>query len=102
MKTEFEEFKPVRTDNANQLNTNHPLIADYQRLPRLELDSNELKNIKHSYDKPRIYHDEQVDAIMKKLTHDEMVDVVVGAGMFMNKNKNRHSRFCGQYNIKIL
>jgi hypothetical protein len=87
LKTEFEELKPVRTDNSKQLNTNRQLIADYQKLPRLELDSSELKNIKHSYDKPRIYHDEQVDAIMKKLTHDEMVDVVVGAGMFMNKNK---------------
>jgi beta-glucosidase len=87
LKTEFEELKPVLTDNAKQLNTNRPLIVDYQKLPRLELDSSELKHTKHSYDKPRIYHDEQVDAIMKKLTHDEMVDVVVGAGMFMNKNK---------------
>ena len=51
-------------------------------VPRLAVKAADFKTIHYTYETPAIYHDEKVDAFMNTLTLKEMVEIVVGIGMF--------------------
>ncbi|NLW10596.1 MAG: hypothetical protein GX028_01090 [Clostridiaceae bacterium] len=78
--SQFDELKPDKNTEISQ-----KVFSD--NIIRMQLNNSEIKTAKHQYAKPEIYQDELVDAIMNKLTVPDMVDVVVGAGMFFAKNR---------------
>ncbi len=51
-------------------------------VPRVAISATAFKTINYTYEVPAIYSDERVDKFMKTLTLEEMVDIVVGIGMF--------------------
>lgn len=51
-------------------------------VPRLAIKAADFKTVKYTYEMPQIYSDIRVDEFMKTLTLKEMVDIVVGIGMF--------------------
>ncbi len=51
-------------------------------VPRVSVSSTDFNTITYSYETPEIYSDERVDKFMNTLTLKEMVDIVVGIGMF--------------------
>jgi beta-glucosidase len=53
----------------------------------LKIESADIITVIHDYMEPVQIHDENTDAIMNQLTVKEMVDIVVGAGMFFGRNK---------------
>ena len=57
-------------------------------LPRLTLAEDAIKTLVHTYEKPALYPDDpRVKAFVEKLTLQEMVDIVVGIGMFGGEKK---------------
>lgn len=79
LKKEFEEISPPWVDYHEK--------TTQSKVIRLFLNGSEISAVRFEYKKPEQYHDEKVDSIMERLTVKEMVDVVVGAGMFFGKNK---------------
>ncbi|QNO13489.1 glycoside hydrolase family 3 C-terminal domain-containing protein [Alkalicella caledoniensis] len=77
VKEKFEEISPPQVNYKDNL-----IDAIY-----LKIKAADIETITYTYKIPSVYHDEKVDAIMKKFTIKDMVDVVVGAGMFSSKNK---------------
>ena len=53
-----------------------------QGLPRVILDKNAIETVEYSYEAPAICTDKRVQAFLNGLTLQEMVDIVVGIGMF--------------------
>ena len=53
-----------------------------QGLPRLVLAQNAIETVVHTYEKPAVCDDPRVTAFMSGLTLQEMVEIVVGIGMF--------------------
>ena len=51
-------------------------------VPRLALDAAAFETIHYTYENPAVYSDERVDKFMNTLTLKEMVEIVVGIGMF--------------------
>ena len=51
-------------------------------VPRLALKVEDFKTIHYTYKNPEVYSDERVDKFMDTLTLKEMVEIVVGIGMF--------------------
>lgn len=80
LKDEFDELKPAAGSILKQAT-----IPDNTVI--LELNSSSIETIEHKYEKPAIYQVDRVQAIMKNLKISDMVDVVVGAGMFLGKNR---------------
>lgn len=80
LKSKFDELKSNREAGSPQQNLPDNII-------RLQLNSSDIKTLEYDYTKPVIYQDDKVNAIMNKLTVNDMVDVVVGAGMFLAKNR---------------
>lgn len=76
----FDELKPIESSNRKQEE-----IPDNAVI--LQLDSSLIETVEHIYEKPPIYQDDKTDAIMNKMTVSDMIDVVVGAGMFIGKNR---------------
>ena len=56
-------------------------------VPRLVLNVSDFKTVHYTYQNPEIYSDERVDAFMNRLTLKEMVEIVVGIGMFGGKTR---------------
>ncbi|MDD3867628.1 MAG: glycoside hydrolase family 3 N-terminal domain-containing protein [Eubacteriales bacterium] len=56
-------------------------------LIRLQLRNNEIRTVEPRYELPVMDPDPRVDALMNRLTVRDMIDIVVGAGMFINKNR---------------
>lgn len=76
----FNELMPVAETSANQ-----KTIPDNALI--IVAKANDIRTISHKYEKPAIYQNDKVDAIINKLTINEMIDVVVGTGMFIGKNR---------------
>lgn len=51
-------------------------------VPRITIDTSAFQTVEYTYETPEVYSDPQVDAFMKTLTLKEMVEIVVGIGMF--------------------
>ena len=51
-------------------------------VPRVSVKAADFETITYTYETPEIYSDEKVDAFMNTLTLKEMVEIVVGIGMF--------------------
>ena len=51
-------------------------------VPRAQVKASDFKTITYTYEKPAIYSDEKVDTFLNTLTLKEMVEIVVGIGMF--------------------
>ena len=51
-------------------------------LPHLTVDPAAFETVTHTYETPEICPDRDVQAMLKKFTLDEMLDIVVGIGMF--------------------
>ena len=56
-------------------------------IPRLVLNVSDFKTVHYTYQNPEVYSDERVDAFMNRLTLKEMVEIVVGIGMFGGKTR---------------
>lgn len=67
----------------DELNSEHrsPEILE-EGLPYVYLDGSEIKTIEFTYDAPKEETDERVQQILNNLTLKEMVEIVVGNGMF--------------------
>ena len=67
--------------------------ASYEReevnagVPRVALKASEFTTVNYTYETPAIYSDERVDKFMNTLTLEEMVEIVVGIGMFGGKTR---------------
>ncbi len=65
-----------------------PRIEEYgMEIPRLAISPEVFETITYEYKTPEVYSDPKVDAFMKGLTTKEMVDIVVGIGMFGGETK---------------
>ncbi len=51
-------------------------------VPRVNINAADFKTVTYTYEIPEVYSDERVDKFMNTLTLKEMVDIVVGIGMF--------------------
>ena len=51
-------------------------------LPRITLDESAFLPVAYTYEAPPLYPDDRTRAFVEKLTDEEMVDIVVGIGMF--------------------
>lgn len=51
-------------------------------VPRVTISAKVFQTINYTYDTPKVYSDARVDKFMNTLTLKEMVDIVVGIGMF--------------------
>ena len=51
-------------------------------IPRVAVKAEDFETITYTYETPAVYSDEKVDSFMKTLTLNEMVEIVVGIGMF--------------------
>ena len=51
-------------------------------VPRVAMFANAFKTINYTYETPDVYSDDKVDEFLNTLTLKEMVDIVVGIGMF--------------------
>ena len=51
-------------------------------LPHIILDADTVETINYAYGKPEICHDPRVESFMKDLSLDDMVEIIVGIGMF--------------------
>lgn len=51
-------------------------------VPRVVLKASDFKTVSYTYETPDIYHDEKVDAFLNTLSLKDMVEIVVGIGMF--------------------
>ena len=58
-----------------------------QGLPRLILDNNAIETLEYTYETPEICDDPRVQAFLDTLSLQEMVDIVVGIGMFGGKTR---------------
>ena len=58
-----------------------------QGLPRMILRNEAIQTVEHSYEPPEICDDPQVKAFLDSLTLQEMVDIVVGIGMFGGESR---------------
>ena len=56
-------------------------------LPHIAIDTNSVNTIVYEYKTPEICQDERVQTFLKTLTVKEMVDIVVGVGMFASDNR---------------
>ena len=68
----FEELKS-ETKAAEEVNAG---------VPRVAVKAEDFATVTYTYETPAVYSDEKVDAFMKTLTLSEMVEIVVGIGMF--------------------
>ena len=51
-------------------------------LPRIVVDASAIETVTYTYEKPEICNDERVQRFLETLSLEEMVDIVVGNGMF--------------------
>ena len=51
-------------------------------VPRVEVKASDFDTITYTYEKPAVYSDAKVDAFMNTLSLKDMVEIVVGIGMF--------------------
>ena len=56
-------------------------------LPRIEIDASAIETIQYQYKTPESCTDERVQSFLKTLTIEEMVDIVIGVGMFASDNR---------------
>ena len=78
-----------------------PVVEDFERiesksrllegvnpgLPHLHIEEDAFTTVNYMYNKPEVYSNEKVDAFIDTLTLNEMVDIVVGVGMFGAKTR---------------
>ena len=56
-------------------------------VPRVSVLASAFETVNYTYESPAVYSDEKVDKFLNTLTLKEMVDVVVGIGMFGGKTR---------------
>ena len=56
-------------------------------IPRVAISAKAFTTVNYSYQTPEVYHDDRVDKFLNTLNLKEMVDVVVGIGMFGGKTR---------------
>ena len=56
-------------------------------LPHIEIDLSAFETLVYTYETPEICNDERVQAFLNTLTVKEMIEIVVGVGMFASDNK---------------
>ena len=56
-------------------------------LPRITLDESAFLPVAYTYEEPPVYPDDRTRTFVEKLTDEEMVDIVVGIGMFGGEKK---------------
>ena len=58
-----------------------------ENLPHIAIDTASLSTVDYEYKTPEICQDERVQSFLKTLTVKEMIDIVVGVGMFASDNR---------------
>ena len=58
-----------------------------ENLPHIAIDAASLSTVDYEYKTPEICQDERVQTFLKTLTVKEMIDIVVGVGMFASDNR---------------
>ena len=56
-------------------------------VPRVEVNAADFETITYTYETPNVYSDEKVDKFLQTLKLKDMVDIVVGVGMYSEKNR---------------
>ena len=73
---------PVERDFQELISEAHPFDAVADNLPHIAMDASDFETISYAYHTPEVCSDPRVQDFMKTLTLEEMVDIVVGIGMF--------------------
>ena len=83
----FDELMPDKNSASCRDASEYPQEKPQSGLIQLKLKSRDIQTIDHRYERAAFDQDERVNAIMNKLTINDMVDVVVGSSMFLAKNR---------------
>lgn len=78
-----QPVQPIEELKANA----YDFEAIAEGIPHIELDPDAVQTIVYSYETPAVCEDERVQTFLKTLSAKEMVDIVVGVGMFSGDNR---------------
>jgi beta-glucosidase len=74
-------------EKIQELTSSEALFSDnLENVERLSVKASDFTTVVYEYSTPPVYSDEKVDDLINKLSLKDMVNLVVGAGMFGNKN----------------
>ena len=73
---------PVQSPIEELASESHPAAVVPEGLPRIEIAADAIETVTYTYDTPAVCADEKVQTFLKTLSLEEMVDIVVGNGMF--------------------
>ena len=91
-------------EKVDQLVSNKKHDYDLSKVERIVFDSSSVKTKEFNYDKPAIYSDEKVDAILNQLDEKELVDVCTGIGTMgmMNTDAFCTPGVAGKTTLKLM
>ena len=73
---------PVKCEIGELVSDSHTFEAVPNNLPHIVLDPASVETVVYDYETPEVCPDSRVQSFLKSLSLEEMVDVVVGIGMF--------------------
>ena len=73
---------PVKCDIGEIVSEHHCFEAVPNNLPHLVLDPAAIETVVYGYETPEVCSDSRVQVFLKNLSLEDMVDIVVGIGMF--------------------
>jgi len=82
-----EHICPVVKSFEELTSKNYDFEDISDSLPHIEIDAASVRTVTHEYRAPEVCQDERVQTFLKTLTVKEMVDIVVGVGMFASDNR---------------
>jgi len=80
----LDELKADRNETKDGVNVNNTKVNN--NVKRVIVNPSDIPTIEHNYDKPTPKHDPRVTELVKSLTLDEMLKVVMGSGMMGGRN----------------
>ena len=78
---------PVVKPFEELISTAYEFEAIAENLPHIPIDTASVTAVDYEYKTPEICQDERVQTFLKTLTVKEMIDIVVGVGMFASDNR---------------
>ena len=73
---------PAKSEIGELVSDNHSFEAVPNNLPHIVLDPAAVETVVYNYETPEVCADSRVQSFLKSLSLEEMVDIVVGIGMF--------------------
>lgn len=77
---------PVQNPFEELVSKHHAFEAVADNLPHIEIDTAAITTVVYDYETPEVCDDERVQKFLDTLTVKEMVDIVVGVGIFATDN----------------